>query len=108
MVGPPKLSLGMGARPEMQQRLVMTPPVAASVDDAIKNAASLRPQPRALDDAVPGLISAYVASEDPRQPYTDNQVVGYLAIQGHDVLRRDVALARSQLGIAPASRRLVH
>lgn len=104
MVKGPGLSMGISGRGELHGRLIMTPPIANTLDAAIANAPHLKS--RELSDEVLEAIGTYVRSEDPTKPYTDAQVLEYMKSQGHGLLaQRDIALARQKLGISPSQER---
>ena len=91
----------------MEQRLVMTPPMASSVDQVVANA-HLRADSnqKELSDDVLGAVNVYIASEDSKKPYNDKQILGHLKSLGYqDLNRRDIALARNKLGISASANR---
>ena len=51
------------------------------------------------------LIKQLVEQENPKKPYSDNQITDLLAKQGIVVARRTIAKYREALGIEPASLR---
>jgi len=55
--------------------------------------------------AIRALIKQLVEQENPRKPYSDNQITDLLAKQGIVVARRTIAKYRESLNIAPASLR---
>jgi len=55
--------------------------------------------------AIRALIRQLVEQENPRKPYSDNQITDLLAKQGIVVARRTIAKYRESLNIAPASLR---
>lgn len=55
--------------------------------------------------AIRALIKQLVDQENPRKPYSDNQITELLAKQGIVVARRTIAKYRESLNIAPASLR---
>ncbi len=55
--------------------------------------------------AIRALIKQLVDQENPRKPYSDNQITELLAKQGIVVARRTIAKYRESLSIAPASLR---
>jgi len=55
--------------------------------------------------AIRALIKQLVDQENPRKPYSDNQITDLLAKQGIVVARRTIAKYRESLNIAPASLR---
>ena len=50
-------------------------------------------------------IKQLVEQENPKKPYSDNQITDLLAKQGIVVARRTIAKYREALGIEPASLR---
>jgi RNA polymerase sigma-54 factor len=55
--------------------------------------------------AIRALIKKLVEQENPKKPYSDNQITDLLAKQGIVVARRTIAKYRESLNIAPASLR---
>jgi len=55
--------------------------------------------------AIRALIKQLVDQENPRKPYSDNQITDLLAKQGIVVARRTIAKYRESMNIAPASLR---
>lgn len=55
--------------------------------------------------AIRALIKQLVEQENPKKPYSDNQITDLLAKQGIIVARRTIAKYRESLGIEPASLR---
>ncbi|MDO9365042.1 MAG: RNA polymerase factor sigma-54 [Methylotenera sp.] len=55
--------------------------------------------------AIRALIKQLVEQENPKKPYSDNQITALLAKQGIVVARRPIAKYRESLNIAPASLR---
>jgi RNA polymerase sigma-54 factor len=55
--------------------------------------------------AIRALIKQLVDQENPKKPYSDNQITDLLAKQGIVVARRTIAKYRESLGIEPASLR---
>lgn len=86
----------------MEQRLVMTPPIANSIDDVVT-----RPkEARNLDEKIVKAIGDYIRTEYSTKPYTDADVLNYMKDQCYETLtRKDVALARKELNIPTASNR---
>ncbi len=62
-------------------------------------------QPPVASESVKDKIKTFVASEDVRQPYSDQQLVDLLRHQGIEIARRTVAKYREMLGILPSSKR---
>lgn len=107
---PPSVGLELRPAPKttIEQRLVMTPPIASNLEEASKNAhrQSIPTTGKDVCDSIKEDVADYLGSEDPSAPYSDNQVASYLNRVGYEgINRRDVALARHSLGIAPSSRR---
>lgn len=104
-------SLGMSqigtlsGRMELAQKLVMTPPIAGSVDAVAENAKHFAKPARELGQDILDAVKAYVKAEDRTRPYTDSQILEYMVGQGHEIERRDIAYARRELGIRPSSAR---
>lgn len=93
-------------RPRLQQKLALrlTPPLAMSDDDFISCPSPLNSR-QELSDKVLKCVEIYISNENLSQPFSDNQVAGYLAGIGYDLTHKDVAYARSLLNIKPASDR---
>ena len=105
--GPPKLQLSMigGMYGRMEQRLVMTPPIASSDAEAKAHAQRQSRSVRELSDDVLTAVRDYIVAENPAQPYSDRQILEYVQTQGHQLQLRDVSYARHQLSIKPSSER---
>ena len=56
-------------------------------------------------ESVRNKIKKILTSEDPRHPYSDQEIVGILEKQSITIARRTVAKYREMLGILPSSRR---
>lgn len=56
-------------------------------------------------EAVKNHIKQIVAAEDPKKPYSDQQIVELLRAQGIEIARRTVAKYREVLGVLPSSKR---
>jgi hypothetical protein len=100
-----QMNMGQGQFARLEQRLVMTPPVAGSEAEVNSHAQNQAVSVRQVNPNVLEAVNSYVSTENQRNPYTDKQIHGYLEEQGLDSNRADIALARSQLGIATSSQR---
>jgi RNA polymerase sigma-54 factor len=56
-------------------------------------------------EAVKNHIKQLVATEDPKNPYSDQKIVELLKAQGIEIARRTVAKYREVLGVLPSSKR---
>jgi len=95
--------MGISGRGELQQVQRLAPPIANTEEDVVSHRLT---ETRELSDEVVGLVGAFVKTEDTQRPYSDREILDYMIKQGHANLgRRDVAYARTQLGIEPSSQR---
>ncbi len=56
-------------------------------------------------ESVKEKIRSIISTEDPRKPYSDQQIAGFLGQELIDIARRTVAKYREAMGILPSSRR---
>jgi RNA polymerase sigma-54 factor len=56
-------------------------------------------------ESVKEKIRSIISTEDPRKPYSDQQIAGFLGQESIDIARRTVAKYREAMGILPSSRR---
>ncbi len=99
------LKMNFGTRGQMEQRLVMTPPIGGSEAEVADHARSQTLDQRVISSDTLEAVRAYVSSEDRKAPYSDRQIHDYLVKDGYDLSRADVALARSQLGLGTSEQR---
>jgi len=89
----------------LEQRQVLSPPIANSVEEVVENAKLYSSEESKLDDRVYDLVLGYIEKENSEKPYTDVQLSGLVSEEGYLTTRKDISQVRRKLGIKPSSGR---
>lgn len=93
-----------GPRMLMEQRQILSPPMIDGVE-ALVEQAHARVKSGKSDRSHVSYVNQVVSREDGSSPYTDIQIANMASKSGYNISRRDVALARRELGIASYQQR---
>jgi hypothetical protein len=83
---------GSGGKPWLGQIQTITPPVANTLEEAVANT---RRKKNPFTRKALGAFRAYLAVEDPKNPYSDRQIIDFMSQKGYNFTRRDIAYVRT-------------
>lgn len=89
------MEMGRPGDPWLGQIQTISPPVANSLAEAVRNAP--RVKNRELSKETLQEIGRYLAKEDPSKPYSDRQVISHMGSRGYEIDKRDLEFARTIL-----------